>query len=156
MTTDLSPLYRTLVGFDRISHLMDQAMRNEHAGGYPPFNIEQAGDDAFRIELAVAGFKDDELTIDYRENMLIVAGRKPPVEEARRFLHRGIAERNFERKFGLADHVRVEGARLEHGMLTIELVRVLPESLRPRKISISTEAARAKPAKTVESQVEAA
>jgi molecular chaperone IbpA len=136
MNADLSPLYRTLVGFDRINQLMDQAMRNDGAGGYPPFNIEQTGDDTFRIELAVAGFTEDELFIEYRENSLIVSGRKAPVEEARRFLHRGIAERNFERKFGLADYVRVEGARLVNGMLTIELVRIVPESLRPRKIVI--------------------
>lgn len=136
MNADLSPLYRTLVGFDRINQLMDQAMRNDGAGGYPPFNIEQTGDDTFRIELAVAGFSEDELSIEYRENSLIVSGRKAPVEEARRFLHRGIAERNFERKFGLADYVRVEGARLVNGMLTIELVRIVPESLRPRKIVI--------------------
>lgn len=148
---DLSPLYRTLVGFDRISSLMEQAMRNEPANGYPPFNIEQTGEDSFRIELAVAGFTEDELTIDYKENALIVAGRKAPVEEARRFLHRGIGERNFERRFGLADHVRVLAARLENGLLSIELVRELPEALKPRRIAIgaseaSPAAKRVKPA----------
>ena len=138
MTNDFSPLYRTLVGFDRINQLMDQALRNDGAGGYPPFNIEQTGDDTFRIELAVAGFSEDELSIEFKENSLIVSGRKAPVEEARRFLHRGIAERNFERKFGLADYVRVDGARLVNGMLTIELVRVIPESLKSRRIAITT------------------
>jgi molecular chaperone IbpA len=138
MSNDLSPLYRTLVGFDRINQLMDQALRNDGVGGYPPFNIEQTGEDTFRIELAVAGFSEDELSIEYRENSLIVSGRKAPVEEARRFLHRGIAERNFERKFGLADYVRVDGARLVNGMLTVDLVRIVPDSLKPRKISIAT------------------
>jgi len=145
MSNDLSPLYRTLVGFDRINQLMDQALRNDGAGGYPPFNIEQTGDDTFRIELAVAGFSEDELTIEYKENSLIVSGRKAPVEEARRFLHRGIAERNFERKFGLADYVRVHGAGLVNGMLTIELVRVIPDSLKSRRINITT----GKPPRTV-------
>jgi molecular chaperone IbpA len=131
-----SPFYRTLVGFDRINQLMEQAQRIDGAAGYPPFNIEQVKEDAFRIELAVAGFAEDELTIEYKENMLTVSGRKAPVEEARQFLHRGIAERGFERKFGLADHVRVEGASLVNGILTIDLVRELPETLKPRKINI--------------------
>lgn len=140
MTQDLSPLYRTLVGFDRIANLMEQAGRLDQAPGYPPFNIEQVGEDTFRIELAVAGFSEDELHIEYKQNALIVSGRRAPVEEARRFLHRGIAERNFERRFGLADHVRVAGANLEHGLLTIELVRELPEALKPRKIQIGAQA----------------
>lgn len=144
-TMDLSPLYRTLVGFDRISSLMEQAMRNESPSGYPPFNIEQTGDDTFRIELAVAGFSEDELVIDYKENALIVSGRKAPVEEARRFLHRGIAERSFERRFGLADHVRVHGARLTNGILTVDLVRELPEALKPRRIQIGETPPRAAP-----------
>jgi molecular chaperone IbpA len=133
---DLSPLYRTLVGFDRISSLMDQALRNDAAPGYPPFNIEQTSDDDYRIELAVAGFAEDELSIDFKENTLLVSGRKAPVEEARRFLHRGIAERSFERRFGLADYVRVDGADLANGILTILLKRELPEALKPRKIAI--------------------
>jgi molecular chaperone IbpA len=149
---DFSPLYRTLVGFDRINHLIEQSMRNEAPSGYPPFNIEQTDDDAFRIELAVAGFSEDELTIEFKENQLIVSGRKPPVEEARRFLHRGIAERNFERKFGLADHVRVDNAKLVNGMLTVELVRVLPESLKSRKIAINA----ASGPRTIKADTEAA
>jgi molecular chaperone IbpA len=135
-TKDLSPLYRTLVGFDRISSLMDQAMRLDAAPGYPPFNIEHVGDDDYRIELAVAGFAEDELSIDFKENTLLVTGRKAPVEEARRFLHRGIAERSFERRFQLADYVRVEGADLANGILTVHLKRELPEALKPRKIAI--------------------
>jgi molecular chaperone IbpA len=145
---DLSPLYRTLVGFDRISSLMDQAMRLDATPGYPPFNIEHVGDDDYRIELAVAGFAEDELSIDFKENTLLVTGRKAPVEEARRFLHRGIAERSFERRFQLADYVRVEGAELAHGVLTVHLKRELPEALKPRKIAIG--AGKAAGAKTVE------
>jgi molecular chaperone IbpA len=133
---DLSPLYRTLVGFDRINSLIDNAMRLDAAPGYPPFNVEQTGDDGFRIELAVAGFAPEELTVEYKENVLVVAGRKTPVEEARRFLHRGIAERSFERRFGLADYVRVERAKLENGVLVVDLVRELPEALKPRTIAI--------------------
>lgn len=144
MSNDFTPLYRTLVGFDRMNALMEQALRNDGASGYPPFNVEQAGENEFRIELAVAGFAEDELSIEYKENSLIVSGRKAPVEEARRFLHRGIAERNFERRFQLADHVRVEGARLVNGMLTVDLVRELPEALKPRKIAIGAGAAKPK------------
>lgn len=149
---DLSPLYRTLVGFDRIANLIDQATRLDGAPGYPPFNVEQTSEDAFRIELAVAGFSEEDLTIEFKQNTLTVSGHKSPSEEARRYLHRGIAERSFERRFGLADHVRVHAAKLEHGLLTIELVRELPEALKPRTIAINT-SARAAPkvkAKVVE------
>ena len=138
--TDLNPLYRTLVGFDRIASLMDQASRLDGAPGYPPFNIEQTSDDAFRIELAVAGFSQDDLSIEFKQNTLTVSGAKAPGDEAKRYLHRGIAERNFERRFGLADHVRVSGAKLENGLLSIDLVRELPETLKPRKISINATA----------------
>jgi molecular chaperone IbpA len=143
-TNELNPLYRTLVGFDRIASLMDQASRLDAAPGYPPFNIEQVGEDAFRIELAVAGFAESELSIEFKQNSLTVSGARTPAESSRQFLHRGIAERNFERRFGLADHVRVGGAKLENGLLTIELVRELPEILKPRKIQISG-AAKTKP-----------
>ncbi len=139
-TTDLTPLYRTLVGFDRIASLMDQAARLDSTPGYPPFNVEQTDEDAFRIELAVAGFREEDLSIEFKQNTLIVSGRKGAPEETRRFLHRGIAERNFERRFGLADHVRVAGAKLDHGVLVIELVRELPEALKPRTIKIGVEA----------------
>ena len=139
-TQDLSPLYRTLVGFDRISNLIDQATRLDGGAGYPPFNVEQVGENAFRIELAVAGFAEADLNIEYKQNMLTVTGRRAPAEEGRTFLHRGIAERSFERRFGLADHVRVDSARLENGLLTIDLVRELPEALKARKIEISNKA----------------
>lgn len=146
---ELNPLYRTLVGFDRIASLMDQAARLDAAPGYPPFNIEQVGEDAFRIELAVAGFSEDDLTIEFKQNTLTVTGARKPLEGARQFLHRGIAERNFERRFGLADHVRVAGAKLENGLLTVELVRELPEIMKPRKIQIGNGQAK-KTAKVVE------
>lgn len=147
---DLSPLYRTLVGFDRIAHLMDQAARLDSAPGYPPFNIEQTGEDAFRIELAVAGFTEDDLTIEFKQNTLLVQGRKQPSEDQRQFVHRGIAERNFERRFGLADYVRVQSAKLAHGLLTIDLVRELPEALKPRTIQINASGADRPKAKVVE------
>ena len=145
-TTDLSPLYRTLVGFDRIASLMDQAARLDAAPGYPPFNVEQVDEDSFRIELAVAGFSDEDLNIEFKQNSLLVTGTRKSAETQRNFLHRGIAERSFERHFGLADHVRVAGAKLANGLLTIELVRELPEIMKPRKIEIgSTNAAKSKP-----------
>ena len=144
-SNELNPLYRTLVGFDRIASLMDQAARLDAAPGYPPFNVEQIGEDNFRIELAVAGFGEDDLSIEFKQNSLLVTGQRKPSEQ-RNFLHRGIAERSFERRFGLADHVRVAGAKLENGLLTIDLVRELPELLKPRKIEIgSATAAKAKP-----------
>lgn len=135
---ELNPLYRTLVGFDRIASLMDQASRLDAAPGYPPFNIEQTADDAFRIELAVAGFGADDLNIEFKQNTLTISGARPQADGARQFLHRGIAERNFERRFGLADHVRVAAAKLENGLLTVELVRELPETLKARKIEIAS------------------
>ena len=144
-SNELNPLYRTLVGFDRIASLMDTAARLDAAPGYPPFNVEQIGEDNFRIELAVAGFGEDDLNIEFKQNSLVVTGSRKPVEQ-RNFLHRGIAERSFERRFGLADHVRVSGAKLENGLLTIELVRELPELLKPRKIEIgAATATKAKP-----------
>lgn len=149
-TNELNPLYRTLVGFDRIANLMDQAARLDAAPGYPPFNIEQVGDDEFRIELAVAGFGEDDLTIEFKQNSLVVTGQRKQPETQRNFLHRGIAERSFERRFGLADHVRVGGAKLENGLLTIDLVRELPEILKPRKIEINNTVAQKPKAKVVE------
>ena len=149
---DLNPLYRTLVGFDRIANLMDQAARLDAAPGYPPFNVEQTSEDAFRIELAVAGFSLDDLIIEFKQNTLTVSGAKAPSDDTRHFLHRGIAERNFERRFGLADHVRVAGARLENGLLTIDLVRELPETLKPRRIDIAAAAAPKAKAKVLDAE----
>lgn len=139
MTVDLSPLYRTAIGFDRLASMLENANRLESAG-YPPYNIEVIGEDQYQITMAVAGFSDAELSIESKQNELTVSGQK--AEEAdrdeRKFLHRGIANRNFERKFQLADHVFVKGARMEHGLLHIELYRELPEALKPRNIAIET------------------
>ena len=140
MTVDLSPLYRTAIGFDRLASMLENANRVESAG-YPPYNIEVTGEDEYQIIMAVAGFTDDELSIESKQNELTVSGDKAESAESaeeRKFLHRGIANRGFERKFQLAEHVFVNGARLEHGLLHIELYRELPEALKPRSISIET------------------
>jgi molecular chaperone IbpA len=136
-TIDLTPLYRTIVGFDRMANLIETGSRLDTAVGWPPYNIEQTAEDAYRIELAVAGFGPEDLSIELKEGLLTVTGKKTAPEEGRNFLHRGIAERGFERRYQLADHVRVTGANLEHGMLTLELVREVPEALKPRKIVIN-------------------
>ncbi len=145
-SNELNPLYRTLVGFDRIASLMDQAARLDAAPGYPPFNVEQVDEDSFRVELAVAGFAQEDLSIEFKQNSLVVTGTRKQPDTQRNYLHRGIAERSFERRFGLTDHVRVAGAKLENGLLTIELVRELPEIMKPRKIEIgAVTATKAKP-----------
>lgn len=137
-TFDLSPLYRATVGFDQIADLMDRVLTTDVATpNYPPYNIEKTADDAWRISIAVAGFSDEELSVEVRENALIVAARKAEEETPRRYLHRGIATRAFERRFHLADHVRVTGAAHVDGMLHIDLVREVPEALRPRRIEIA-------------------
>ena len=136
-TIDLSPLYRSVVGFDRLADLLDSAS-TEAASGYPPYNIERTGENAYRIEIAVAGFKSEDLNIEVKENLLTVQGRKPANDEARRYLHRGLAERNFERKFQLADYVVVETAELANGLLSISLKWELPEALKPRRIEIGS------------------
>ena len=139
-TIDLTPLYRTMVGFDRMANLIDSASRLDGAQGYPPYNIERVADDAFAIEIAVAGFAEDELDIETNENLLTVAGKKSGSEngEERQYLHRGSAERGFLRRFQLADHVIVTGASLQNGLLRIELLRELPEAKKPRKIEIGS------------------
>ncbi len=136
--TDLNPLYRTLVGFDRLAGMIDQAARLDGASGYPPYNLEKTGQNSFRIELAVAGFSEADLSIELKEGTLHVSGRKPEPAADRAFLHRGIAERSFERRFQLADHVKVTSAELENGLLIIDLARELPEALKPRKVPIKT------------------
>ena len=144
-TVDFAPLYRSVVGFDRLAGLLETAAKTESVGGYPPYNIETTGEDSYRIELAVAGFKSDELTIEAKENLLTVTGRKAPVEAGaeRRYLHRGLAERSFERRFQLADYVVVTEAALADGLLSIALKRELPESLKARTIPISAANAKA-------------
>jgi molecular chaperone IbpA len=136
-TIDLSPLYRSVVGFDRLAALLDAAS-NEAASGYPPYNIERTAENAYRIEIAVAGFKSEELGIEVKENLLTVTGRKPANDETKRYLHRGLAERNFERRFQLADYVVVTDAALSDGLLSISLKRELPEALKPRTIEIKS------------------
>ena len=141
---DLSPLYRTTVGFDRLFSLIDQVGGEASQSAYPPYDIERTGDNAYRITMAVAGFSDKDLSIEARENALTVKGEKAAAEEGseRQVLYRGIAARAFERRFQLADHVRVNGASLENGLLHIDLVREVPEQLKPRQIPIAAAAAK--------------
>lgn len=134
---DLTPLYRASVGFDRLADMMDRALAADvSAQTYPPYNIEKTGENAYRISIAVAGFAADDLSVEMRDGAVIVAARKAEEDETRTFLHRGIATRAFERRFTLADHVRVEGASHLDGMLHIDLVREIPEALKPRRITI--------------------
>ena len=135
---DLTPLYRATVGFDQIADLMDRAISSDAGtNSYPPYNIEKTADDAWRISIAVAGFGDDDLAIEVKDRSLHVTARKADDEAQRNYLHRGIATRAFERRFHLADHVRVTGASHENGMLHIDLTREVPEALKPRRIEIA-------------------
>jgi len=141
-TIDLSPLYRSLVGFDRLADQLDAAARTEAASGYPPYNIERTGENEYRIEIAVAGFKPEELNVEVKENLLTVTGRKAANDgDAKQYLHRGLAERNFERKFQLTDYLIVEDADLSNGLLSIALKRELPEALKPRTVEIKSSSA---------------
>lgn len=138
-TFDFAPLYRATVGFDQIADLMDRVLTNEGTQpSYPPYNIEKLEDDAYRISVAVAGFSDQDLSVEVRENALIISARKAEENPDRPYLHRGIATRAFERRFHLADHVHVTGASHVDGMLHIDLVREVPEALKPRQISITS------------------
>lgn len=139
-TIDLSPLYRSFIGFDQLAHLLDDASRNEKQNSYPPYNIELLAEDKYRITMAVAGFSKDELTIEVKENLLLISGQKPTKEEGeRKFLHKGISERNFERKFQLGAHVKVLAADMENGLLHVDLERIIPDALKPRKIEIGSQ-----------------
>ncbi|MFC0118559.1 Hsp20 family protein [Pseudoalteromonas xiamenensis] len=139
-TVDLSPLYRSFIGFDHLASLMDAAARTDKQPSFPPYNIELLEQDRYQITMAVAGFVEEELTIESENNTLKVVGQKADKadERERKFIHQGIAERNFERKFQLGDHVKVLGASLEHGLLKIDLQREIPEALKPRKIEINS------------------
>ncbi|MFO1174947.1 MAG: Hsp20 family protein [Paracoccaceae bacterium] len=138
-TYDFAPLYRATVGFDRIADLMDRVLSTDVAQpAYPPYNIEKTAENAYRISLAVAGFSADDLSVEVKEGALTVAARKTAEEDPRTYLHRGIATRAFERRFALADHVRVTGATHADGMLHIDLVREVPEALKPRRIEIAS------------------
>lgn len=137
-TFDFSPLFRSTVGFDRLSRMLESNMLTDQASGYPPYNIVKNSEDSYRITMAVAGFGEDDIDITSKENQLIVQG-KAQVREGQdgvTYLHRGIAERAFERKFQLADHIKVAGASLDNGLLSIDLVREIPEAMKPRKITI--------------------
>ena len=136
-TIDFSPLYRSVVGFDRLADLLDAASSEAATTGYPPYNIERTDENAYRIEIAVAGFRPEELNVEVKENVLTVQGRKAANDDSRRFLHRGLAERNFERRFQLAHYVVVTDASLDNGLLSISLKRELPEALKRRRIEIT-------------------
>ncbi|MBO6507218.1 MAG: Hsp20 family protein [Roseibium sp.] len=132
---DFSPLYRSTVGFDRLFSMLDTA--GNDTPSYPPYNIERTGENAYRITMAVAGFTEDELSVEAKEHVLTIKGEKGEEDSDREILHRGIASRTFERRFQIAEHVRVEGASLENGLLHVDLVREIPEAMKPRKIEIT-------------------
>ena len=139
-TVDLSPLYRSFIGFDHLASLMDAAARTDKQPSFPQYNIEALDKDKYRITMAVAGFSEDELSLQSENNTLVVSGTKAGKDQndERKFIHQGIAERNFERKFQLGDHVKVLGADLANGLLSIDLEREIPEALKPRKIEIGS------------------
>jgi len=138
-TFDLAPLHRASVGFDQVAQIMDRMLSTDQGGqSYPPYNIEKTADDGWRISIAVAGFSDADITVEVKENALHVDAKRAEDEAERTYLHRGIATRAFTRRFHLADHVRATGASHENGMLHIDLVREVPEALKPRRIEITT------------------
>ena len=161
MTTfDFTPLFRTAVGFDRMSQLADRAMRlDEQASTYPPYNIEKRSDDDYRITMAVAGFTEADLDITVHENALIIKTKKERADDQTvantTYLHRGIATRSFERRFQLADHIHVTQAKLENGLLHVDLLREVPEALKPRKININQAGGTSEP-RVIENQAKAA
>ncbi len=132
---DFTPYRRSTVGFDRLFEMLENGIGLTGAENYPPFDLEQEGEDHYRITLAVAGFREDEIDITAQQNLLVVSGRRREGED-RRFVHRGIAARSFERRFALGDYVQVKSAGLSDGLLTIELVREVPEAMKPRRIAI--------------------
>ena len=141
-TLDLSPLFRSTVGFDRLDKLFDAAFRDAaREVSYPPYNIAKIGDSEYRVSMAVAGFGESDLDITQHENVLTVKGQLQAPEKEVQYLHRGIAQRGFEHRFQLADHVKVVGARISNGLLDIELVREVPEAMKPRKIEIGQQQA---------------
>lgn len=140
---DFTPLYRATVGFDRMADLLDRVTTADASNGYPPYNIEKTGEESYRISIAVAGFTPEDLSIEARQNALVISARKALSDDKRTFLHRGIAERAFEKTFQLADHVHVTGAEHAHGMLHIALERQVPEALKPRRIEIASTPSRA-------------
>jgi molecular chaperone IbpA len=150
---DLTPLYRSTIGFDRFGALLDQLGTFEGDGpSYPPYNIERVGENDYRISMAVAGFGEGDLNIEVKENTLSIHGEKRTETEDTTFLHRGIASRSFERRFQLADHVVVKGATLEHGLLHVDLVRELPEAMKSRTVPIATKTGASDKPKVIDSQ----
>jgi len=139
---DFTPLYRTSVGFDRLASLMSSANRQDQGNSYPPYNIRTMGENHYQITMAIAGFAEDDLDITTEHNRLVITGKRAEEEEKGEYLHRGIATRSFERRFNLADHVKVVAANLENGLLHIELEREIPDEMKPRKIKIGAVAAR--------------
>ncbi len=137
-TFDFSPLFRSSIGFDRMLNALEAASRVEQIDNWPPYDIAKTGEDDYRITMAVAGFSQDELTVTQEQNMLVVSGQKTG-EDNGEYLHRGIAGRAFQRRFELADHVKVVGASLVNGLLTIDLKRELPDEMKPRRIEIATD-----------------
>ena len=135
---DFSPLYRSAVGFDRMTSLLDAAQKSAAADSYPPYNIEKTGEDAYRITLAVAGFGAQDIDMEVRDGQLVVIGKGDSEGDDTNYLHRGIARRAFERRFQLADHVEVKGADLRDGLLVVDLVREIPEAMKPRRIEIQS------------------
>jgi len=139
---DLSPLFRSTIGFDRLMRTADAANRTDATAlGYPPYNIEVTGDESYRLSMAVAGFSEGDLEITARENTLTVTGHARKEEDGKKYLHRGIARRAFERRFQIADHIKVKGASLDNGLLHVDLVREIPETAKPRLIQIERKAA---------------
>ncbi|WP_455209990.1 Hsp20 family protein [Kaarinaea lacus] len=139
-TIDFSPLYRTAIGFDHLASLLDATIQSDQKRPtYPPYNIELTGEDQYRITMAIAGFAQSDLSIEVEGNTLTVVGQKPEEDEGKQYLYRGIAARNFERQFQLADHIKVTGASFKNGMLHVELEREIPEALKPRKITIQSD-----------------
>ena len=150
---DLTPLYRSTIGFDRFGSLLDTLTSFEgETPSYPPYNIERVGENDYRISMAVAGFGEADLSIDVKENTLSIRGEKRTEQEDTTLLHRGIASRSFERRFQLADHVLVKGAVLENGLLHVDLVRELPEAMKPRTIPIATKTDKVEKPKVIDSQ----
>lgn len=141
-TFDFSPLYRSSVGFDHLQSLLDSAARETDTSTYPPYNIERLGEHDYRISVAVAGFSEGELSLEVKQNVLTISGKRAETTQGN-YLHQGIAGRSFDRRFQLADHVEVKGATLEHGLLHVDLVRRIPEQLKPRQIAITTAAPKA-------------
>ena len=135
---EFAPFYRSAIGFDRLFNMLDQTTGFDNESGYPPYNIERTGENAYRITLAVAGFTPEELKLEVKEQTLTVSGEKAAETDEKTYLHRGIAARAFERRYQLADHVDVTGANFENGLLHVDLVRNVPESKKPRAIEIST------------------